>query len=213
MRLEIKNIEIDKTQVIKFLGYANKKLPPIIERKIDEEIETVGELLRPEAFLKPFKITQVKDGVTYLEKGCHLESNYLAEQSMNASSLYFIVYTIGDAIEEKINTYSSSSEMIRAMILDKIGVVALDYIKGEIKKVIKEQVAPNKICIQLFPGTKDFEISNQKKILDVFQEENTTINISKHYQLSPIKTVAAVFGIGQVEDQKSMCDQCDNKCY
>lgn len=213
MRLEIENIEIDKKQVLKFLGYANRKIPSIIERKIDEELETAHSVLKPKVFIKNMRIIQVTESKVYLDETYNLESDYVAEQLKGASSVYFVVYTIGDKIEEKIKTYSSNSEMIRAMILDKIGVVALDYIKGKIKEIISEEVAPYKICTQLFPGTNDFQISNQNNILDVFKDENNIISISKHSQLSPIKTVAVVFGIGKEEDEKTMCDRCNNKCY
>lgn len=213
MKLEIENIEIDKKQVLRFLGYVNRKLPLIIERKIDEELEAVQSLLQPTAFIKKIRITEIQGNRIYFGEEDCLESDYLAEELKDASYIYLALYTIGDKIEEKIKTYSSSSEMIRGMILDKIGVVALDYIRGEIKKAISEEVAPRKICTQLFPGTKDFYISNQKTILDAFKDENQMISISKHYQLSPIKTVAVVFGIGEEEDGKSMCDRCDNKCH
>ena len=213
MKLEIGNIEVDKKQVVKFLGYANRKTPSIIERKIDEELEVVQSLFQPIAFIKKFKITKIEEKRIYFGEEDYLESDYLAKELKDASFIYFVAYTVGDDIEEKIKAYSSSSEMIRGMILDKIGVVALDYIRGQIKKAISEEVEPYKICAQLFPGTKDFHISNQKTILDVFKDENNIINISKHYQLSPIKTVAAVFGVGEIEDEKSMCDQCSNRCH
>lgn len=213
MRLEIENIVIDKKQVLNFLGYANRKIPPIIERKIDEELEAVHSLLQPIAYIKKFPITQIKAGTTYFGEEYGLSSEYLAKELEKAASIYLAVYTIGDKIEEKIKNYSSSNEMIRGMILDKIGVVALDYVKGQIKEVISKEVIPYKICTQLFPGTNDFQISNQKIILDTFKEENKSISISKHYQLSPIKTVAVVFGIGEIEDKQTMCARCGNRCF
>lgn len=213
MKLDIEKIKIDKNKVLGFLGYASRKIPPIIERKVDEEIERVYNLLQPVAFIKHFQVTKIKEGTAYFGKEYFLKSEYLTKELENSSSIYLVVYTIGDQIEDRIREYSNGSEMIRAMILDKIGVVALDHIRQQIKEVILEEAHPYKISAQLFPGSKDFHISNQKIILDVFQEENNMISISKYHQLNPIKTVAVIFGIGQVEDKQNMCDRCSSRCF
>lgn len=213
MRLDIEKIIIEKNQVLNFLGYAKRKIHPIILRKIDEEIERAYTLFQPVAFIKHFQIAEIKDEDIYFGNGYCLKSGYIAKELENSSSIYLVVYSIGDKIEDKITEYSKGSEMIRAMILDKVGVVALDNIRQQIKEVILEEVLPCKISAQLFPGTKDFHISNQKIILDVFKEENNIISISKYYQLNPIKTVAVIFGIGKVEDKQNMCDRCNSRCF
>ncbi len=213
MKIDIEQIIIDKKQVLNFLGYSNRKIPPIIMKKVDEEIEKSYNLLKPVVFLKQFQIDKIQGENVYFEKEYCLKGDYLANELEGSSSIYLVVYSIGNSIEEKINEYSNSSEMIRAMILDKIGVVALDNIRQQIKKVIIKEVLPYKISAQLFPGSKDIDVSNQKIILDVFKEENNIISISKYYQLNPIKTVAVIFGIGNVEDKKDMCDRCNNKCF
>lgn len=213
MRLDIENIIIDRNQVLKFLGYADRHLPPIISKKVDEEIERSNDLFEPSAFFKQFKVDMISDGEISFGDIYRMKSYYAANELKNSSNIYLSLYTIGDKIENRIREYSKSSEMIRAMILDKIGVVALDNVKQQIKEKIAEQIAPLKISSQLYPSQKDFDIFNQKIIFDTFQEENDTITISKYYQLYPLKTVAVLFGIGKVEDKSNMCDRCDSKCF
>lgn len=212
MKIDIEKIIIDKKQVLNFLGYSNRKIPLIIMKKVDEEIEAAYDLLKPVVFSKKFQIDKIEGDDVYFEEEDCLKGEYLAKELENSSSIYLVVYTIGNNIEEKINEYSSNSEMIRAMILDKIGVVALDNIRHQIKELIIEEVIPYKISAQLFPGSKDINVSNQKIIFDVFKEENNIISISKYYQLNPIKTVAMIFGIGKIEDKQDMCDRCNCKC-
>lgn len=213
MKVNIENIEINKNKVLQFLGYGNRKVPDIIIKKIDEEISKSYSLIKPVAFVKYFKIDNIKDDIVYFGDKYSFKSEYLSNKMQCSNILYLAIYTIGDEIEEKINEYSNNSEMIRGMILDKIGVVALDNIRDKLKELIVKYIKPYKISAQVFPEMKDFHISNQKIILEIFNDENNIITISKHYQLSPIKTVAVVFGIGNVEDKKSMCDRCDNKCF
>lgn len=213
MRLDIENIIIDRNQVLKFLGYAHRHLPPIISKKVDEEIERSNDLFEPSAFFKQFKVDMINDGEISFGQIYRMKSYYVANELKNSSSIYLSLYTIGDKIESRIREYSKSNEMIRAMILDKIGVVALDNVNQQIKEKIAEQIAHLKISSQLYPSQKDFDIFNQKIIFDIFQEENDTITISKYYQLYPLKTVAVLFGIGKDEDKSNMCDRCDSKCF
>ncbi len=213
MGLEIKNIRIDKEQVLKFLGYGKKQPAPIILRKIDEEIERAKDLYESKVFLKEFQIDRNEDGEIIFGNIYSIKSSYVAEELKDINSIYLSLYTLGNQIQNRIDEHSKTNEMIRAMILDKIGVVALDNVQYQIKEEIAKKVAPLNISTELYPAQKDFHISNQKMVFDVFKEENDIISISKHYQFNPIKTVAVLFGIGKDLNQHSMCHRCENKCY
>lgn len=212
MKLEIKDIIIDKKQVLKFLGYGKKQAAPIILKKLDQEIEKSKKLFDPIVLVKGFQIEK-EEGKKISFAKYSIESKYALEELRDVDSIYLALYTIGDRLDKKIEEYSNTSEMIRAMILDKIGVVALDNIKHQIKDKISKQIAPLNISTELYPAQKDFHISNQKIIFDIFKNENSVMSISKHYQLNPIKTVAVLFGISKEIDEYDMCSRCDNKCY
>lgn len=213
MKVSIENIKINEKRVLQFLGYSNRKVPDIIMKKIYEEINEAYNLINPTAFIKSFKIKEIKENTIYFGASYSFKSEYLSNKMKDSDLLYLAIYTIGNEIEEKINEYSNNSEMIRGMILDKIGVVALDIIRDKLKELILKEVNPYKISAQVFPEMKDFHISNQKIIFEIFNDENNVIDISKHYQLYPIKSVAVVFSAGNFDDKKSMCDICENKCF
>lgn len=211
MKFQINQIEIDKTQVLKFLGYGRKQPTQIINKKVDEEINMAANLLEPQVFLKSFKITKINNEEIEFGDNLRIKSNYVVEKLKNTVCFYVCLYSIGEKIEKKICEYSRSSETIRALILDKIGVVALDNINYQLRKKILEKVNPLKISSQIFAYEKDFEISNQKWMLDIFENENDAISISKYYQFSPLKTVAVIFGIGQLEEKEDRCSDCKSK--
>lgn len=212
MNLDINKTEIDRNKVLKFLGYGAKKPPAIILKKLEQELEKIEDLLKVELLLKRLDIVEVTDKTVLLEGGIEIESSYAAEELCSASSVYATIYTVGNRIEEKIAEHSNGSEMIRAMILDKIGIVALDCVKEKIKETIAKETGELKISAELYPAQSDFEISNQRLIYDLFKDENSSISINESNQLSPIKTVAMIFGIGEHECSYRMCDRCDSKC-
>lgn len=215
MKIEINTdtITIDKNQVLKFLGYAKKEPAPIIRKKMLEEIEKVPDLLEPQVFLKHYKIDNRQKGEISFANGQIIKSNYVAKSLMESDSLCVLLYSIGDKIQQKINEYSETNEMIRAMLLDKIGIVSLDDINAQVKNKIEKELYPLKISAQLYPSQKDFEITNQRMLFDLFQDENKTITISKYNQFRPLKTVVCIFGIGETKDSSHICDSCEQPCY
>ena len=123
-----------------------------------------------------------------------------------------MLLSVNQSSPERIQIYSTSSEMIRGMILDKIGVVALDNMKRQIRSEMEGKIAPLEITTEIFPAQKDFPVAFQSKIFDMFKYENTEIRISESHQLYPIKSVGVIFGIGDRKQEFDACDRCDNKC-
>lgn len=206
------DVEIDKKQVLKFLGYGNKKAPKIILTKLEDEISNINNLLEVEAVIRKMSINDISSNIIKLEGGTNISSEYASKELKEASFIYAIIYTIGNKLDEKISSYLDSSESIRGVILDKIGVVALDNVKERIKEYICKEIGNLNISSEIYPATRDFDISNQKLIYSTLEKEITTININSSYQFSPIKSVAVIFGIGKDDCTYTMCDRCDNNC-
>ena len=201
-----KNIFIDKAAVYKFLGYKDKKMPSIIQRKVDEELDIALELIEPRIYFKRFsvdtKLNDVEDeNLNKLQK-CLLDSDEFC----------IAIYSIGDVIEKRIQTYYLKSEMIRAMILDKIGVVALDYICDALRLYILKNERHLRIKSEIYPGDKGFPIENQRIIYDNFDWVNKEILINDASVLYPLKTVSVVFSLGEKSSFKSRCETCGCNC-
>ena len=196
--MKIDNVEIDKSIVIKFLGYSKRPIPKNIEKIIDEEIHIINDILDINVFVEEIDT-----------KNHDFTGEYIKENIQKSDKAYAVLYTIGNKIEEKINKCTYSNDMIRGYVLDKIGIVALDYVNDYIKNNLRLQNKLN-ISAEVYPGNKDFEVSNQRKIYEYV--ENDIININEYNQINPIKSVAMILGLGQSENCISRCDICENKC-
>jgi len=145
-----------------FMGYGSKPAPPIIIKNIDEELGNLEHYLDIEYEYK------------LLEK----------EDQPRA----FIIYTVGQKIEEQINKYIDEAESIRATIVDKIAVVALDQIKAYIIEKITRKTGFY-VTGESYPGTSNFSIKSQKQILESM-ETIKTISVNEQFQLKPKKSIA-----------------------
>lgn len=210
--MKLKPIEIDSQQVLKFLGYGSKQASPVILRKLEEELTNLEGLFQPQVFLKELSLRQERDYMILGEE-IRIDSQYARQELATCQRVFVALYSLGDRIEERIQEYSSSTEMIRGMILDKIGVVALDHIYSQIVDYLEEALAPLKLSAAVFPAQRDFPLAFQREIFDQFADENQQIQIGEAYQFSPIKTVGVLLGFGREGQDGSICDRCDQKCH
>ncbi len=212
MKVSFDDLVLDRGKVLRFLGYASKPVPPLISRKIDEELSLAGELLQPAAFYKNLQIEAIAGDRVILEGGVEFNSRYAAEGLKDCTKACLAIYTVGGFIETRIQEYSNGNEMIRGMILDKIGVVALDDLNRQLREVVASASGGCMVSCQLFPSQKDFSVSSQKTIHDLFTGENNAIAISEYFQLQPVKSAAVVMGLGKTEESLTMCENCDKPC-
>lgn len=143
------------------MGYSKRRPQEIISRKIDEECNIADKFIKSHVYLKQFKIDTDNNQIN-IENKYILKGKYAFDKLKECKSIYVVLYTIGSDIEERIKHYTNNNEMIRGMVLDKIGIVALDYINDEIKSNILNQISDLKISAEIYPGERDFEVSNQK---------------------------------------------------
>ena len=205
-------LNVDKKIVLSFLGYGKKKAPKIIEKKIDQELEKYNDYIEPEYHLKKTAIdTTKKDCVTF-DGQVTIESSYLYKKLQGMISAYVVIYTVGEKIEGVIEQYSNNGDMMRAMIVDKIGVVALDNLRDNLVCSIEESEKPLFVSSVSYPAQGDFSIESQKELYQLFKVDTHTITINEYSQFSPIKTVLLVYGIGEKKNDKSMCDECNSQC-
>lgn len=173
-----------RVTLVKFLGYGNRPTPPIITRKIDEELLGFKKLLE----------------VGYAYRLFDENGNIFGD----------IIYTVGERIEKVIQHYISTTEAIRGVILDKIAILCLDVLKEMIFEEIYEE---HKIYRERewVPGSTDFPLSKQGEIYRRIGNIDI-ITINDAYQLFPIKSVALRAQFSKNLTLQNPCESCEIPC-
>ena len=199
--MKINSVEINKKTVLKFLGYGNRKVPSYIDKVIEVEIEKINDILDIKVYINEIDYSNHKFQEDYIKNSLEI-----SEKS------YAILYTIGNEIEENILYYTNNNDMIRGMILDKIGIVALDYVGEKVKNYLEEKNNPLKTSFEIYPGDKGVNVQNQSLIYNYVK--NNDICINEYGQMNPIKSVALVLCLSLNNEQiTSRCEKCLNKCF
>lgn len=180
----IEGVKKNKDQAGRFLGYTDRPIPDLINKKIDEELDLIKEFLDIEYEYKLF------------EK----ENQYYA----------YLIYTVGSRVEELSKKYMKNTESIRGIIVDKLSVLSLDRIKDYIIGEIQTNTGLY-VVKELYPGNGGFSIENQKTILESMNNIKT-ISINEYYQMQPIKTVAVKLNLSKHQQEYSRCGDCENPC-
>ncbi len=129
-------------------------------------------------------------------------------------------YTIGKTLETEFTKASSKGSLLEAYIVDLIGLAALEKTGAIIKKSAENQARSLGWGVSPFlsPGSvHGWELEEQLKLCSLLPMDQINVKIREDAVLSPLKSIAALIGIGPGYDSTevgSTCDVCSlsNNC-
>lgn len=138
------NLNIDKGEVLRYLGYKNQ----VIDEKLDTLIEVcrkeIKEIIKPKYVWDFFDLIK-KEGVIILKNSSLiLESQDINKHLENSSKAVLLAVTLGSEVDRKINYYEKI-DLTHALILDACATQAVEEvcdivennIRGDLKKKIR----------------------------------------------------------------------------
>jgi len=194
----IKNIpvKIEKEEVLKSLGYYRKKksvLSPTIDALIEEEIKKAKGLIRGKGIYIILPVESKSKNEIVL-KNISLKGKAITKAMAKAKEIALFVDTVGPALEAEVNRLYQKDEYTKATILDTIGSVAADEGAEYLNSLIVEK-AKKKSTPRFSPGYGDWDLSIQKRLLEVAQASKIGVTCNKAFFMIPRKSVSAVIGL------------------
>ncbi|NOH16122.1 vitamin B12 dependent-methionine synthase activation domain-containing protein [Clostridium cochlearium] len=214
----IKDLEINKKEVLRYLccngEFKDKKLEELIDCTIDE----VKKLIKPKYVYNKFKIENTKEGVNFLGTNLRLEGEDIKKHLYLSKNCVLMAATLGHELDRKISLYEKIN-MTKAIIMDACGTVAIEELCDNIENYVKNQGKINNLNItyRYSPGYGDLDLKVQSKILSIMQfEKNIGITLSHSNIMAPKKSVTAIIGFVPQNSiiKKKSCSQCNkyNEC-
>ena len=181
-------LDIDRNAVFHYQGYSQKKVKEPnqnILRITEEEINRGYNLSKPQGIYSLIKITcfTSKERINLENKLVFRFSKSIINKLKGASHLLVGVVTIGDFLEKKVSELFSQGEYPRALALDAVGTVAVEYFSWRVRKMARQEVKEQgfKTSRHFSPGYSGWGVSQQEIIFKSIPADNIGVRLSKSY--------------------------------
>lgn len=201
------DIDIDKDDVYRFLGYSGRSPSAAVLTRIDAQLARAKELIKPVYTYEIRAIEGASGQDVYLEGKLVLFSRTV--HYVLSACRWALVYlaTIGAGLEKELSRLIETGDRSGAMILDAIGNAAMVQIEGEIERVVKE-IARGRGCratVEYYTGYCDWHVSQQKVIFEAVDSVSVGVMLTDSCMMVPEKSMSGVFGIGELDAAKPLC--------
>ncbi|MEW8956044.1 methionine synthase [Clostridium sp.] len=209
------SFNIDKQEVLRYLGYRGQELSEELNEIIDEEIKDIEKIARIKGVYNKYSITLSHGNVILEEVDLTLQGKSIYSHLRECSKAYLMAVTLGADVDKKI-AYYERFNLTRALILDACATTLVEEYCDYLEDIIKneEEKLGNTITWRYSPGYGDLTIDIQGKFLRVLNGERTIgLTASRHNLLIPRKSVTAIIGIskGEIDKGKRGCETCIRK--
>jgi len=180
-------IEVKAEDVIQKMGGGNL---PNLEQRVAEAVQESLMLLKPQGIYKNFEIKSV--GGIVEAQGLTINSKNVAELLKNSSQLSLFLVTIGPETEQR----AQSSDALDALIFDTIGSIGVEAAANSINKIITDEAKTKgfKTTTRYSIGYGDWNISQQKDILQILGGKNLGVSLTESFIMVPQKSITAILG-------------------
>lgn len=203
--------EINRDEVLKYLGYKGGKVEKEYLDKIDCFSKLVLEKATPRCEWMPWDIYD-SDPVRLSDSDIVLSGESISEHLDGCNGCIFLVATIGVEIDRLIRI-KSVENMADAVILDACASVAIENVCDNMERYFEEQYLKQNgyITDRFSPGYGDFPIEMQEVFCELTHSYKTIgVTCNESFMLTPSKSITAVIGLADKPMEKRItgCKNC-----
>ena len=203
-------MKIDKSELLRYLGYKGQEYGEKIEENIDTAISLCLEKITPRSVIKKYSL--VKEPLSLKGTNMLLQGNDIAKHLQDCNEVYLLGATVGFEIEKTVNKLMNENPLL-GVIVDSASICAIesycDDLCEELQKQNEKQLTWRFSC-----GYGDFPLEQQKdfvRLLELQKRIGVFLN-EDSFMMSPQKSVTAVVGIKECERNDTQERKCVSKC-
>ncbi len=215
-------VSIEKSEVLRYLGYnnyvENKELPHMLKEQVNTAIQAAYKMVEPQVSygIFDFDLDEKNKRIIFADDIC-FHSEYIFKNLKNADKILVAILTLGDTIESKSADCFACKDYLTGMIYDAIGSVALNDLKRNFFKMLCKKACTQKkgITRGFSPGSGKWDIMDQAYIFKLVDAKSIGVTLKESMMMKPIKTLSVVHGIGKnisissISESEHECENCD----
>jgi len=207
-------MEIDKKEVLRYLGYKNQKIDNNMIDLVDECCKEIIDISKASSVYEIFDIERKNNQIFLLGSTLILKDIDIKNLLINSKKCVVMAATLGSFVDSKI-AYYSRFNITKGLIMDACATTAIEYLCDELQNKIMENALKDNLFIttRYSPGYGDFSIDNQTEILNILDAyKKIGLSVTENNIMLPRKSVTALIGLSEIASPKSheSCEICKN---
>lgn len=188
-------MEIDKNEVLRYLGYRGKPADAETLERIDRCIALLEENTSPRSLSRVFPVT-LEPGAVVIG-GVTIKSRDLRSHIDGCREAAVFAATLGAQADLLLRRYSKT-DMSRAVILQACAATMIERYCDECNDVLAQESQKRGLYLRprYSPGYGDFSITHQTDLLGMLDcQKKIGLTVTDSFMLAPSKSVTAVIGL------------------
>jgi hypothetical protein len=200
--------DLDKKEIKRYAGLAKADFS---EKIIDEAATEALILAKPRAVWNIYDYDSKRNLIHAQGKDVSVEGKSITKHLQNSLKVIVFSLTIGEEIENAINSHFKEGIYSHSLILDAAATTAVEAAADLLEKAVSQSVNKEGLyLIQRFsPGYGDFDIHFQPEMLALSDAKSIGISLTESYMLLPRKSITAIIGL--TAKQRIQC-RAKNNC-
>lgn len=203
-RMTMSDIELDKSEIYRCMGYPDPDSPPDdMHALVEELLGRFRQVCHPQFHY----IESTVDGLA--PKG-------IIMKGLSGADKYLLfIATAGIEFQEEINKIAAEGDIVKIYAADLIGSEIAEATVRECVKAIEADYPGVGVSNSYSPGYCGWVLSDQREIFSRFDGETCGVKLNDSCLMYPIKSVSGIVSVGvNVEKREYGCAICGRKdCY
>ena len=142
-----------------------------------------------------------------------LHGKRVIEHLAGSVKVAVIAVTVGEDVEQRIEMLFDSGEYTKAILMDAAATAAVEQSADSLCAFIADRASKEGLFIskRFSPGYGDWELENQKDVLELSGGKDIGMDITSAFMLRPRKSITAVIGLKPFEEKGVLanCGDCE----
>ena len=203
-------MKIDKSELLRYLGYKGQEYGEKIEKNIDVAISLCMEKVTPRSVIKKYSL--VKEPLSLKGTNMLLQGKDIAKHLEDCNEVYILGATVGFEIEKTVNKLMNENPLL-GVIVDSASICAIESYCDDLCEGLQRQ-NDKQLTWRFSCGYGDFPLEQQKdfvRLLELQKRIGVFLN-EDSFMMSPQKSVTAIVGIKESKKDGSEARGCAGKC-
>ncbi|MBU3181213.1 vitamin B12 dependent-methionine synthase activation domain-containing protein [Clostridium psychrophilum] len=207
-------MEIDKKEVLRYLGYKHQKINKNMTLLINDCAREIIDISKSSSTYEIFDIERKDDQLFLVGSTLVLKDKDIKSLLINSEKCVVMAATLGTKVDSTL-AYYSRFDITKGVIMDACASTAIEYVCDQLQDEIMKNALKDDLHIttRYSPGYGDFAIQNGAKILNVLDAyKKIGLSITENSIMLPRKSVTAIIGLSKVAslNKHTGCAFCKN---